>query len=237
MTPADLARLDGQARARAVRGSLLFHLALAESLAGDALAARLAPETTGGWALDVTPDGYEVTAIGLGALPEVRARVTFAADGSPLVETTGGGAASPRQVALARAREAGAAYAAGLGGRWLSLPVPPPRDTPVGAGLETCLAPLADRPEDQAAAPHRRLAVSTDTGEVRELDPVGRPDRIAPGAEGRGPGELVLMHDGETPGEAHVMLSLRFGIALEVRTTRPRLRWRVDGEAVGRLAP
>ncbi len=226
--------LDHLAQASAVTGSLLFHLALAEALTGDALAGRFDGEPVG-WAVDVTAEGYEVTAIDLEP-PEVRARVTFAADGAPIVELRRAGRARPRQVALARARAIGGAHAATLGGRWLVLPIPPAQDASLDPVVETYLIKLADRPTDLASGPHWRLKVSTDAQTVSSAEHACNFDAVVSDAAGSGPPLIVLVHDDDVPSPIHVMLSLQLGVLLEVRTPRPGLRWRVKGETVQRLA-
>lgn len=228
--------LDALAQARAARGGLLFHLALAESVAGDALAGRPPPETVGGWALDVGAAGYEVVALGVGEAADILVRVTFGAGGAPIVEDRAGGPASPRQAALARAREAGAAHGRGLGGRWLALPIPPPRDAPLPAALEVWLLRSPERAQDLVAGPHWRLEVSVADGLVADARLACSADGVIPDAPLAAPNGLVLVHaDDDTPSEAHVMLSLRHGAPLEVHTPRSGLRWRVEGEAVRRL--
>ena len=233
-TERDRPDLDHLAQASAVTGSLLFHLALAEARTGDVLAGRFDGEPIS-WALDVNAEGYEVTAIDLDSA-EIRARVTFAADGAPIVELRRPGRARPRQVVLARAREIGGAYASAFGGRWLVLPIPPAHDGPLHAVVETYLVRLADRPTDLAAGPHWRLKVSTDEQSVLSVERACDFDAVVADAASPDRGPLALAHDDDVPSPVHVFFSLQLGLQLEVCTPHPDLRWRVEGETVRRLA-
>ncbi len=233
MTPFLPAPLEAELRARVARGSLLFHLALSEALAGDAVGERLDPAAVGGWAVDVGADGYEVAALGLGERPQRLLRVTFAADGRPIVEAAQG-EATPRQRGLARAREAAARRGAALGGRWLAIAVPPPLAAEPDR-LDAYLLRLGETGDELVLGPHWRLVVGGDDGAVLAQVPVGAPgEEVAPTC-GRTP--VALEHADVLPSEVHVMLSLRHATTLEVRTPGSGARWLVDGEAVRRLPP
>ena len=191
-----------------VRGSLLFHLDLAQTLAEQALPAGAEP---GGWAVDVGVAGYEVTFLADDLAHEVFA-VAFAADGSPMGELRRGRAA-PRATTLAAARRAVLARVAPASG-WSAVALPPAADAAPGALVEAYLLRRGARPGDLPLEGHERVALSPDGRRVIDAAPV------------------VAVR---VPSEAHVYLSLKHGLALTVATPASGSRWRVEGERISRL--
>lgn len=225
----DLARRAGFA---AARGSLLFHLFLAEAVAGDALAGHAAAGPDAGWAIDVGPDGYEVAALSCDPA-RVWARVTYAADGAALVEDGGRGRPSARQLALAAARSATAGFAAQREGRHAALVAPPPRAALPSAPLDAYAVRLGETGAVFVAGPHWRLWIG---GEGRVSDAVEATDAQSVAGRGAQGGLILLTHAREpTPSELHVFLSLNHGVVLEVATPSSDALWRVDGERIERL--
>lgn len=156
MTTTDL--IDAAAWS-AVRGSLLFHLDLAQILAIEALPPGVAADA---WAIDVGDQGYVVTVLSQDLARETFA-VTFAADGAPIVEPRDR-RASPRDIALATARRTvleGLDDARG----WTVVALPPP-PTP-GAPIEVYRL---------GGEPAVRLTLDADGRRVLAAAPVAPPE-------------------------------------------------------------
>ncbi|MGR4864837.1 hypothetical protein [Caulobacter sp. LARHSG274] len=197
-----------EAAARAVvRGSLLFHLDLAQALALDALPPGL---EVGGWAVDLGAAGYEVTFLDADLARELYA-VTFAADGSPLGERRRG-RTSPRLTALAAARRATLAWVFPADDG--CIVAPPPATAPSGQPLEAYVLRRGEASWGEPPEDHRRITLSPDGRRVLSA-------------------ELVVSR--AVPSEAYVYLSLKRGVALELTTPDNGARWRVDGESISRL--
>jgi hypothetical protein len=139
-----------------VRGSLLFHLDLAQALARDALPPGL---EIGGWAVDVGAAGYTVIFLDADLVREIHA-VTFAADGSPLGERRAG-RAGPRATALAAARRTVLEQA----NDETIVVAPPPADARPGQPLEAYVLPS----RLEAA---ERIVLSADGRRVTAAQPV-----------------------------------------------------------------
>lgn len=199
--------VDTAARA-VVRGSLLFHLDLAQLLALDALPAGV---EAGGWAVDVGPEGYEVTFVTADLARETYA-VTFAADGAPIGERRRGRPA-PRLAALAAARQTALARAPIAEG-WTVVVLPPAAGSAPAEPLQGYLLQRGSGPGDVPLDGHTRLALSADGRRVLGAEAV---------ASTRVPSEVL------------VYFSLKQGVALEVVTPASGARWRVDGESLSRL--
>lgn len=215
------------------RGSLLFHLDLAGSLARDHVAARgLAPDADG-WAVDVGPNGYEVCFVGGDPLREMIA-VTFAADGAPLAERRDG---TPgwRVRTLAAAAATAAAATAGPERRSIIV-VPPAAATAPGDAIEAYAMRRAGRPGDVAFGMHERLILSGDGTRLLERIALSRTALLLEGSAGRPPADITVTHLlGPVPSEAHVYLSLKHGVPLSVITTDNEEHWVVDGEQISLL--
>lgn len=138
--------IEAAARA-AVRGSLLFHLDLAQILAINALP----PGAARDWAVEVADQGYVVTILNDGLDREAFA-VTFAADGSPISEPRDR-RADPRAMALASARRTALDRLEADDGR--SVVVLPPAATSPAAPLEAYLL-------DHEPGEDHRLTISAD---------------------------------------------------------------------------
>jgi hypothetical protein len=110
------------------RGSLMFHLDLAATIAREHLDGNAMIADCDGWAVDVTSRGYEAVFVRDSPDSEL-AVVTFAADGSPIVEA-GRGAPSSHMRALATAARSIAA----TGSR--------PPSTVIAIPPTCCVAPL-----------------------------------------------------------------------------------------------
>lgn len=113
----------------AVRGSLLFHLDLAQILAIDALP----PEAPKAWAVEVDDRGYVVTVLSDDLSRETFA-VTFAADGAPIVEPRDH-RALPRTLALASTRQTALEQFDRLDGLSV-IALPPAATAPLDGPLE-----------------------------------------------------------------------------------------------------
>ncbi len=213
------------------RGSLMFHLDLAAMLAREHLDGNPLIKQADGWAVDVTVRGYEVVFI-----TEVPARelavVTFAADGSPIVETSDG-TPSPRVHALARAART-MAMLAGLTPRTV-IAIPPTAGS-VGSQLDGYVLRRANVGDNIAVGPHSRFRLSADGRDILVTEPLARSELILPSRhEGDLQGITVTHLFGDVPSEVHVYLSLRHGVPIDVITTSNDEHWRVDGESISLL--
>jgi hypothetical protein len=214
-----------------VRGSLMFHLDLAAMIARERLAGNPLIEDADGWAVDVTARGYEVIFISDAPSREL-AIVTFAADGAPIVEP-GRGSPSTRSLALAAAART---IAAADGPALRTVIALPPSDGSIGAELEGYMLRFPDGPYDVALGPHSRFRLSPDGREMRAAEPLSVSDLVLP-SRGRGDLEGVTVTHllGDVPSEAHVYLSLRHNMAIDVVTASNEEHWRVDGESISLL--
>ncbi len=204
-------------------GSLVFHLRLAEAVAGSARQ-DLAADA---WAVDVGSDGYEVTGLRPGPSWRVAVRITFDAEGAAIVER-GRGRASPRQIALAAARRTALATAASLAPKTAAIVLPPRYDEPWD-GLDAYILSTAASPDDLVAGPHWRARLSASGEDVLSVEiECGLGPTIPPDAYRRG--DLVIRHEGRTPSPLHVALSLEHGAGFEVACEPFGARWRIDGE-------
>jgi hypothetical protein len=220
------------AAARSVtRGSLLFHLDLAATLALDHLYGNPLIENADGWAVDVTTRGYEAVFISDSPDREL-AGVTFAATGAPMVEALRG-TPSPRVRALCVAARTIAALA---GPATSTIIAVPPTAGSIGQELDAYLLRRADTPHDIAIGPHTRFRLSPDGRDIRGREPLARSELILPARnEGDAQGVTVTHLMADVPSEVHVYLSLRHGIAIDVITTSNEEHWRVDGESISLL--
>jgi hypothetical protein len=213
------------------RGSLMFHLDLAALLAREHLNGNPLIEHADGWAVDVTARGYEV--VFMTDMPDRElAIVTFAADGSPLVEVSEG-APSPRVRALARAARTMTSLAGRAPHTVIAIP---PTAGSVGSELDGYVLRRADVGDDIAIGPHKRFRLSADGRDIVSTELLARSELILPSRnEGDLQGITVTHLLGDVPSEVHVYLGLRHGVPIDVITTSNDEHWRVDGESISLL--
>jgi hypothetical protein len=213
------------------RGSLMFHLDLAATIAREHLDGNAMIADCDGWAVDVTSRGYEAVFVRDSPDSEL-AVVTFAADGSPIVEA-GRGAPSSRIRALATASRSIAAMGSKLPSTVIAIP---PTAGSVGNEIEGYLLRRADTSAAIAIGPHNRFRLSPDGRTIRASEPLARAELILPARNQGDIGDVTITHLlADVPSEAHVYLSLRHGMALSVITTSNDEHWRVDGESISLL--
>lgn len=213
------------------RGSLMFHLDLAATLAREHLYGDPIVENADGWAVDVTARGYEVVFV-RDAPDQELAVVTFTADGSPIVEA-GTGAPSLRVRAMSAAART---IALSQGMTPTTIIAIPPTTGSMGHDLEGYLLRRADAPSDVAIGPHSRFRLSPDGRKILSTEPLARSELILPSRkEGDLEGVTVTHLLGDVPSEVHVYLSLRHGMAIDVITTSNEEHWQVDGESISLL--
>lgn len=218
-------RLAEAAARAAIRGSLLFHLDLAAMLAAGATNDL----PVGGWTVEVGARGYEVLLLGADLDREL-ALVTFAADGAPLVAPRKGAPLpAARSAACARSTLAGVFGSASS----TTVIIPRARDAASDAPIEGYWLRVDAVPGNVVAGRHWRAVLSADGREIVSRTALSRGDLVIPGARGVPAEGLVLTDlDGETPNEAHVYLSLKYGIGIEVVAMASATRWAVDGESI-----
>jgi hypothetical protein len=210
------------------RGSLIFHLELARTLALERLYGDPLIEEADGWAVDVTARGYEVIFLG-DQLDLELATVTFAADGAPIVEASRG--ATSQRI---RAMAAAAATLAALPGPSLrAVVIVPPTPGSFGSPLDGYLLRLGDTPEEIPLGPHSRFTLSPDGRDVTARTPLAVSDLVLPSRHANDVGDVTVTHLlGDTPSEVHVYLGLRHGITINVITTSNDEHWSVEGESI-----
>lgn len=223
MTHAQLA--ESLAASVAMRGSLLYHLDLARHLAARALRGAAG----GRWAVDVGIDGYE--AIVIDETGAARARITFDADGTPIVEARDG-IAEPRLMSLAQAYDCAQRFGTGAA---TTIILPPPRGSQPDR-IEAYRIALEDAPGDIRFGGHHHGLLSADGRRALSWTPVGRSDLVVAGVNGRPARDILVTHDGDAPDPTHVYQSLRHGVAFDVLTTGNDWLWHIDGETV-RISP
>jgi hypothetical protein len=213
------------------RGSLMFHLDLAATIAREHLDGNPLIADADGWAVDVTNRGYEVVFVSDVPDREV-AVVTFSAEGAPIVEP-GRGAPSPRVRALATAARTLATTVIRDTSTIIAIP---PTAGSIGNDVEGYLLRRGDTPDAVAIGPHTRCRLSPDGRTIRGSEPLARSELILPARNEGDVGDVTVTHLlDDVPSEAHVYLSLRHGIAMSVITTSNEEHWRVDGESISLL--
>ena len=223
-----IVQLRAAAEAAAMRGSLLFHLDLAASLATDALAAAGVPADF--HAMLVDADGYGVLALEDGAFPRERAMVRFAADGRPVLSERSG-AATLAMAALARARRT-AAGAGLVPGRSVAIAIPQRSAARPSDPIEAYVLalPPADAASDLVLGIHWRLSLSGDGDTILTREPLSRTALVLPGARGVPAYGIEVTHFGAVPSETHTWLSLKHGVAIRVVAMESMQLWDVEGE-------
>lgn len=215
---------DAAARA-AIRGSLLFHLDLAGTLALGATGDL----PVGGWAVEVGERGYEVLLLDA-ELDRELALVTFAADGAPLVAPRKGSPLPAARAAACAGRTLAMAFGSAGGA---TVVVPRARDAASDASIEGYWLRTDAVPGNVVEGRHWRAVLSVDGRELVSRTALSRGDLVIPGARDVPAEGLVLTDlDGAVPNETHVYLSLKHGIGIEVVAMASGTRWAVSGETI-----
>ncbi len=217
--------LRAHAAEAVARGSLIFHLDLAAALAPQAVAATQLAHERPVLAVDLGPHGYQVDVLSADLARDL-ARVTFAADGSAMLEPSHG-------APTARARRIGeATYTLRrLDPNARAVILPPHEDL-----IEAYLIAESEREGDIVVGVHHRLRLTADGRTVLAQTALSRSPLTIPGTNGKPAFDIVLTHVlGETPSELHVYLSLKHGVPLDIITAANEEHWQVDGERISLL--
>lgn len=224
-----LAELERAAALRAGRGSLIFHLDLAGTLASAAFAGE---GLEGAPVVIVDDDGYAAACVDESLPPRVLASVRFAADGRPVLTREPGVAPPPLDVMAAATRTLAAAFAEpGVPRAFVVVPPGP------GEPIEGYTIRLAARSGGVVIGVHWRATLDPFGREVTSREPLARATLELPAVNDCPPPFAEVTHFDATPGEMHHYLSLKHGIVLDVMALRSSTRWRVEGEQVRLLGP
>jgi hypothetical protein len=213
-------------------GSLIFHLELAQMLAREHAQQVAGHLPIDDWAVDIGPDGYEVTFLDADLTHEVL-KVSFASDGRP-VEEYRDGKASQRAIALALANR-----------RAESLPrpserviviIPPAETAQPGDPITAYLIRATGQVGDFVVGVHWQAQISSDGNRILDRKSIGKSDLIIPAQNGEPPEDLTLTDlEGEAPHELHVYLSLRHDVPFCVLTIANEEQWLINGERISLL--